>query len=137
MSTKSMSLALKLAALCLAPCLALSSLDARAAGEYSRQYESCMTQAQSTTATVGCIGDEVEIQDKRLNKAYQALMPTLKPERQKKLRALQRQWLQFRDANCAFYLDPEGGTITRITGSRCILDMTASRADELEALLFQ
>lgn len=133
MSTKSMSLALKLAAMC----LALGGVDARAAGEYSRQYESCMTQAQSTTATVGCIGDEVEIQDKRLNKAYQALMPTLKPERQKKLRALQRQWLQFRDTNCAFYLDPEGGTITRITESHCILDMTASRADELEALLSQ
>jgi uncharacterized protein YecT (DUF1311 family) len=99
----------------------------------TKQFGVCMDKADGVTQNmVECIDAEIKRQDARLNKAYKALVADLNPERKKQLLAAQRAWLKFRDTNCAFYFDPEGGTIARVKAVDCLMTMTASRATELE-----
>lgn len=98
----------------------------------SPQYASCMDKAGATTlAMVECMVGELGRQDKRLNTAYHTLMTDLEPPRKKQLQAAQRLWLQYRDANCSFYHDPNGGSLARVAANSCLLQMTAQRAQEL------
>ena len=102
-------------------------------GLLSRQYGACMDRfSNSTNDMVRCIAGETQRQDKRLNAAYQAALQVQTPERQKQLQAAQRLWVQFRDANCGFYLDPQGGTLARLSANDCVMTSTAQRARELE-----
>ena len=80
---------------------------------------------------IECISAEYERQDERLNQLYQTLMTSLDYERRETLRAAQRAWIEFRDANCDFYFDPQGGTAARLAANGCIMSETAERADEL------
>ena len=59
-------------------------------------------------------------------------MAQLSEARQKELRDAQRAWLKFREANCRFYADPDGGTIATVNASDCLMSATAARARELE-----
>jgi uncharacterized protein YecT (DUF1311 family) len=47
------------------------------------------------------------------------------------LRAAQRLWIQYRDANCLYYGLSEG-TIARIEAGECLRSMTEARSKELE-----
>ena len=87
-----------------------------------------------TAAMHECISAEHKLQDQHLNRAYKALMAETSPARKKQLQAAQRLWLQFRDANCNFYADPDGGTLAGIAAADCMLQMTAQRAQELKNL---
>ena len=78
-----------------------------------------------------CIAAEYEYQDGRLNKAYRALMATLGDEEKAGLRGAQRRWLAERDERCAY--DPDSGQAGRLEANECSLEMTASRAAELES----
>jgi uncharacterized protein YecT (DUF1311 family) len=101
----------------------------------SKQFEACMDKSGGVTqGMVECMVAETKRHDARLNKAYKALMGSLNPERQKQLQEAQRAWLKFRDTNCAFYYDPDGGTLARVEANDCVMNMTANRAKELEAL---
>ena len=102
-------------------------------GLLSRQYGACMDRfSSSTNDMVRCIAGETKRQDTRLNEAYQAAMALQAPERKKQLQAAQRLWIQFRDANCGFYMDPQGGTLARLSANDCLMTSTAQRAKELE-----
>jgi len=81
------------------------------------------------------MGAEAERQDKRLNDAYKKLMNELKPERRKELQEAQRLWIKYTEANCNFYLDPDGGTAAKLAASECPVLAKATRAKELENLL--
>jgi len=48
-----------------------------------------------------------------------------------RLRAAQRLWIQYRDANCGFYALGEG-TISRVEAAECMRSMIEARARELE-----
>ncbi len=87
--------------------------------------------AYTTMGQVQCIGDAVAVQDARLNKTYAKTMAKLTPEQQDKLRAAQRAWLAFKDADCQSLQDDEWGTMSRVTANMCALDRTTERADEL------
>jgi uncharacterized protein YecT (DUF1311 family) len=87
-----------------------------------------------TSAMQDCIATELLRQDARLNKAYKAAMAPLTASRKKQLLSAQRAWLAFRDANCQFYADPEGGSAARLAANDCVLSATANRATELEDL---
>lgn len=101
--------------------------------ETSKKFTSCMDQTGGTTAgMVECIDAEARQQDARLNKAYKEVMAQLSAGRKKQLQEAQRAWLKFRDANCAFYYDPDGGTIARVEANDCVMASTARRARELE-----
>jgi uncharacterized protein YecT (DUF1311 family) len=73
-------------------------------------------------------------QDARLNENYKKLISKLPTERKNALVEAQRAWIKFRDANCGFYADPEGGSAARMTANECFLNATADRAKELRLL---
>lgn len=102
----------------------------------SKQFTACMDKAGGVTASmVECTAAETKRQDVRLNKAYKNLMNTLSATRKKELQSTQRLWMKYRDANCKFYYDPNGGSIVRVTSAGCFMDMTTERANELENFL--
>ncbi len=105
------------------------------ATDNSPEYDACMDTAYSTVDMLACTDAEVKKHDKLLNANYRKLMSNLNPDRQATLRKAQRLWIKYRQANCDFYYDPEGGTIQSLHSSGCVLTMTADRAKELGSLL--
>lgn len=100
----------------------------------SKQYAACMDKSGGTTMDmIECITGETQRQDARLNKAYKTVMAELAPARKKQLLEAQRAWIKFRDTNCSFYDDPDGGTMARVSANGCMLTTTAERARELES----
>lgn len=100
----------------------------------SQQHTACLDKTGDTTAgMIACIGAEVQRQDGQLNKAYKALMAELTGPRKAQLQETQRLWIKYRDANCAFYADPDGGSMARVSANDCMLNATAGRARELES----
>lgn len=89
----------------------------------------------TTVEIMVCLDARTKVWDARLNQAYQALTAMLKaepaPGQLDKLRAAQRLWLQYRNANCGFY-DAEQGTIREIDAAECMHRMTQDRAIELQ-----
>ena len=99
----------------------------------SKQFNACMDKSGGVTMDmIECIGSETQRQDVRLNKAYKAVMANQTPERKKQLQETQRIWIKFRDANCGFYYDPDGGSMARVSANDCMMTTTANRAKELE-----
>jgi uncharacterized protein YecT (DUF1311 family) len=113
----------------------LEALVLLAALADTKTFDACMDKAGGVTASMlDCIGAETDRQDARLNAAYKKLMGTLAPGRQASLKSAQRLWIGYRDANCAFRADPDGGTLAGVTAADCVLTMTRDRAQELEGL---
>jgi uncharacterized protein YecT (DUF1311 family) len=98
----------------------------------SAQYQRCHEKAVSTLDMHACITNETKFQDVRLNKAFKELSGELSPDRAKQLLEVQRIWIRYRDANCNFYLDTTGGTLSPVQAGICKMNTTASRAKELE-----
>ncbi|MFC3658068.1 lysozyme inhibitor LprI family protein [Xanthomonas hyacinthi] len=95
-------------------------------------YDACISAAAGVTPTMqDCIETEYAYQDGRLNTVYKALMAKLGDAEKNALREQQRKWIADRDEKC-FY-DPDSGQAGRVDAAECRLDMTAKRADELEA----
>ncbi len=102
---------------------------------YSKAYKLCMDKAVSTQDIVECTDIEYRVQDKRLNVAYKNLVGKQTPARVKQLTEVQKLWIKYRDANCAFYYDPDGGSMARILANDCMLTMSKDRAAEFENML--
>lgn len=102
---------------------------------YTPGYDKCLESPEggSTAGMIGCIGQELEIQDKALNAAYAKAMGDLNDRQKARLRTAQRAWLAFRDADCASQQDEDWGTLSRITANACVLRMTVERTIYLEA----
>lgn len=99
----------------------------------SKQYSSCMDQSGGVTINMhSCIASEIKVQDLRLNTAYKALTSSLNSTRKKQLQQVQRTWLRYRDQNCNYYADPDAGSLARVNAGICLMQMTGSRATELE-----
>jgi len=117
--------------------LLFSQLSPACAGgvKLSLAFDKCITKAGAVDpAVLECIGNEHEIQDRRLNSSYKALMAKLDTPRKKQLQEAQRLWLKYVEANCDFYYDPNGGTSARMMSAQCSVDARAQRASELEDL---
>ena len=97
--------------------------------------QKCMDGANTTADMVNCNAKETKVQDKRLNAAYKTALAAQEGARKQQLQDVQRLWIQYRDANCAFAGSATGGSIDRVNGSGCVLDMTQTRAQELEDLV--
>jgi uncharacterized protein YecT (DUF1311 family) len=99
---------------------------------YRYEYEQCMEASLGVTVDMlSCISEELAYQDQQLNIAYKELMPTLTSGRQQALKQAQRLWIKYRDSNCDFYADPDGGSLNQVQHSDCVLTMTAQRTQEL------
>ena len=111
----------------------------------------CMDAEEGGHTTIGmsmCLSNEAEVWDGLLNREYKATMAWAKaadedesehfPEyanRAQALRAAQRAWIGFRDAECELSYTLWGaGSMRHIAGSDCIMEITAERAIELRAM---
>ena len=115
-------------AICAAAMLALSSIAH--AGDQGDAEQSC---DGNTFQMVECLKAKTAQWDKRLNIAYQKAVQDAGPAQRDQLRAAQRLWVQYRDANCLYYGMGEG-TIARLDAGECMRSMTEARAKELEGL---
>lgn len=117
--------------------LSLTALPALAEVQMSTAFNTCMNKANGVNVAMqDCIKAEHAQWDKKLNSNYQALLKSLEPAAQTKLKAAQRLWIQYRDANCdTYYAQYEGGTMASLNAGSCLLDMTAARATELETMM--
>lgn len=97
---------------------------------YRGEYVEC-AEKPSTAEIVDCINGLARQWDARLNAAYSALMASLPPEQKVRLQSAEREWLQYRNVNCDYYLN-SGGTIANVRYAECRRVMTAQRAIELE-----
>ena len=82
---------------------------------------------------VECLKARTAQWDKRSNIAYQKAVQDVQPAQRDQLRAAQRLWVQYRDANCLDYGLGEG-TIARLDAGECMRSMTEAHAKELEGL---
>jgi len=87
----------------------------------------------STAEMVECLKAQTAQWDKRMTIAYQQAMKNAADAQRDQLRAAQRLWIQYRDANCLYYGMGEG-TIARVDAGECLRRMTEARARELESL---
>ena len=97
--------------------------------------KTCMDSASSTADMVNCNAKQTKVQDDRLNRAYKTALAAQEGARKQQLQDVQRLWIKYRDANCAFAGSATGGTIDQVNGTGCVLDMTQTRAQELEDLV--
>ncbi len=111
----------------------------------------CMDTADgSTTVGMGyCLSQELSLWDERLNSAFRALMALERaddaemkeigahvPRKVPALRNMQRAWIGFRDAACAYeYSQWGGGTGGGPASTACLLRLTGEQALELELAL--
>ena len=87
----------------------------------------------STLQMVECLKANTAQWDKRMTTAYQQAMKDAGDKQREQLRAAQRLWIQYRDANCLYYGMGEG-TIARLDAGECMRKMTEARARELQDL---
>ena len=111
----------------LAVVLVLGSVHA---GDQGEPESSC---DGNTFQMVECLKAKTAQWDKRLNVAYQKAVQDAQPAQRDQLRAAQRLWIQYRDANCLYYGLGEG-TIARLDAGECMRSMTEARAREFEGL---
>ena len=100
------------------------------AGDQADPAQSC---DGNTFEMVECLKGKTAQWDKRMNVAYQQALQDAVPQQREQLRAAQRLWISYRDANCLYYGLGEG-TIARIDAGECMRSMTEARARELEGL---
>jgi len=98
------------------------------AGDQGDPAQSC---DGNTFEMVECLKARTAQWDKRMTVAYQQALKDAVPQQREQLRAAQRLWIPYRDANCLYYGMGEG-TIARIDAGECMRNMTDARARELE-----
>ncbi len=85
-----------------------------------------------------CADAGYKSEDAKLNKAYREIVKRLADdaEGKKLLQKSQRDWIAFRDAECAFSTnDSKGGSIYPMLLSQCLAGLTAARAEQLSGYL--
>ena len=100
------------------------------AGDQGEPEQSC---DGNTFQMVECLKAKTAQWDKRMTIAYQQALKDAVPAQPDQLRAAQRLWIQYRDANCLYYGLGEG-TIARLDAGECMRSMTEARAREVEGL---
>lgn len=111
--------------------IAISALFA-AMPAFAEDDDAC-ADAMTTVDIMECLTDSYEDWDARLNTAYRAAIEPLEGERRTQFRDVQRTWIAYRDASCGYYRSGEG-TIAAIEGNSCMVELTRTRAEELEGL---
>jgi uncharacterized protein YecT (DUF1311 family) len=102
------------------------------AGDFARTCMQASPQGETTVGMSVCALTEAEAWDQVLNETYAALLKTAPPESAAMLRAAQRAWVAFRDADCAQEVAIWGeGSMRQIAGAECTLARTAQRVTEL------
>jgi len=81
-----------------------------------------------------CADKDYRTADKVLNDAYRKAMADLDAHSKDLLRASQREWIKFRDAECTYQsAQNEGGSIYPLVYSGCLTRLTTDRTKQLGA----
>lgn len=109
----------------------------RVQDRYSNDYNRCMNTGDAangvTSGIMDCNGLEIDRQDARLNQAYKMVMARSNSQQKTGLRMSERNWIGQRDARCQrASASEEGGSLTTIIYSGCILEETIKRIIWLE-----
>jgi uncharacterized protein YecT (DUF1311 family) len=115
---------------CFGVALMMVLMSAAFAGDQGDPDQAC---DGNTLQMVECLKAKTAQWDKRMTIAYQQAMKDASDKQRDQLRAAQRLWIQYRDANYLYY-DMGEGTIARIDAGECMRSMTEARARELEGL---
>jgi uncharacterized protein YecT (DUF1311 family) len=99
--------------------------------------DACLAKPEgaSTPGMVGCTGEAIREWDKRLNKVYQQVMAGLDPKSRELVRASQRRWVAFREAEHEAMGGPwrqDRGTIIRVLTANADLSAIKERVQELQ-----
>jgi len=95
-------------------------------------YSACIKKARTTAAAEACISTEYKRVQGVLISAYRKLLATAGVDKAK-LTAAQSRWVSFRDADCAFSGSINaGGSLEAIDIGTCRVDLTTTRASELQ-----
>ena len=117
--------------------LAGFALAALALGAPAQASEGSYAQCQKAAGGVdpqlhACDAAEITSRDAVLNQSYRKLLAAITPARQALLRTAERDWIAFRDAECAFRRSADaGGSDAVLVYDACRLDLTARRIDDL------
>lgn len=117
------------------PAPAVAAAPVADPGVLRASFAKCIDDSGAADAAMQqCIADEFGHHDERLNLAYAKLKQTLAANKMVELRGVQRNWLRDRDTKCAWDAQTEGSA-QRLQANYCLMEATAKRANELEALL--
>lgn len=117
------------------PVPAAAAAPAADPGVLRASFAKCIDASGAADAAMQeCIANEFGYHDERLNQAYAKLKQTLAANKMAELRGVQRNWLRDRDTDCAWNAKTEGSA-QRLQANYCMMEATAKRANELEALL--
>jgi uncharacterized protein YecT (DUF1311 family) len=101
----------------------------------SDEYVKCISSAQGIHIDLLlCIQEETDRSDKLLNQIYTQLMTVLPMTRKRQLKHAQLLWIAYRDANCEFYADIDGGHEAQLLSAECMMVETESRVHELSGI---
>lgn len=102
---------------------------------YSRAYDICMDNSGGVTSEmINCIQMETKSQEARLNHVYRKLMSKLPPNKQSELRNTQRAWLKYKNSATQAEAN-QLGSLALITSQSLYLELTTTKADELQQKL--
>ena len=84
-----------------------------------------------------CAAQNYQREDAKLNQLYRAVLAKVDDAgHQKRIRALQRAWLQYRDLQCGYAASLyEGGSIQPMVRSDCYAELTKQRNEILQNML--
>ena len=102
-----------------------------------KALDACLAtpEGASTLGMVECTGEAIRAWDKRLNEIYRQAMARLDPKSRELLRASQRRWVAFREAEHEAMAGPwreDRGTIIRVLTANADLSAIKERVRELE-----
>jgi len=99
-------------------------------------WANCQRNEYGVYEDVACASEAFAEADKRLNEVYKQLLTTLDADTKKKLKAAQRAWLAYRDANARFVYAVEGdGSAGRMVAANDLEQQTQARIKELKGWL--
>jgi uncharacterized protein YecT (DUF1311 family) len=119
--------------LCLAALLAAFSPALLAAQEEGEEF--CPEGRTQLDYNI-CAADEAAEADSLLNDRYQQVLRKVGEDRVELLRAAQRAWIRFRDAECTFQAsEMSGGSGERSLESLCVAHLSRERVEEFDRIL--
>ena len=79
-----------------------------------------------------CADRDFRSADKKLNTLYRKLLDSAEPNKRELLKAAERNWIGYRDSECALETaSSEGGSIAPMEYSMCLTEKTEARIKEL------
>ena len=109
-----------------------AATDGEVAERYSKPYQSCTNRAEgSYTRITACLSAEQDVQERRLNRTYVAVIRRLLPVRKDILRQDERKWIVAREKDCALPVGSTGNS-DLVDSMDCRLEETIHRIIWLE-----